>query len=176
MRIMDNFGTDGHSYIPSEIRKPYHLFHTYMCRSTSRKRTASSKTEASVLKESLAAPLSPVPELSAGHNSSRDLSSVGVTPIQKKKRKLYKQTPQLSEVFIVKLSLSIQLLILLFLGVFPSDRRGERHSWRDCQEATKVKKGQKMRSLIRDLIVAIFRLHFHLPFHVSPFFVILTTF
>ena len=54
-----------------------------------------------MLKESLAAPLSPVPELStgAGHNSSRDLSSVGVTPIQKKKRKLYKQTPQLSEVF-----------------------------------------------------------------------------
>ena len=77
-------------------------FSFVLYRSTSRKRTASSKAEASVLKESLAAPLSPVPELSTGtgHNSSRDLSSVGVTPIQKKKRKLYKQTPQLSEVYI----------------------------------------------------------------------------
>ena len=54
------------------------------------------------MKESLAPPLSPVPELSAGagHNSSRDMSSVGVTPIQKKKRKLYKQTLLLSEVCI----------------------------------------------------------------------------
>ena len=43
-----------------------------------------------MLKESLELPLSPVPELlaGAGHNSSRELSSVGVTPIQKKKRKL----------------------------------------------------------------------------------------
>ena len=82
-------------------------FYSLHFRSISRKRTASSKAEASVLKESLAAPLSPVPELStgAGHNSSRDLSSVGVTPIQKKKRKLYKQTPQLSEVIASNLKL-----------------------------------------------------------------------
>ena len=61
-------------------------------------RTASSKVDASVLKESLAAPLSPMPELSTG---TGDLSNVGVTPIQKKKMKLYKQTPQLSEVIAV---------------------------------------------------------------------------
>ena len=60
-------------------------------------RTASSKVDASVLKESLAAPLSPMPELSTG---TGDLSNVGVTPIQKK-MKLYKQTPQLSEVIAV---------------------------------------------------------------------------
>ena len=97
-----------------------------MFRSTSRKRTASSKAEASVLKESLAAPLSPVPELSAGHNSSRDLSSVGVTPIQKKKRKLYKQTPQLSEVFIVKLSLVNSTFDSSLLRCFPLRQKGRK--------------------------------------------------
>ena len=51
-----------------------------------------------MLKESQLLALSPVPEAAASHNSSRDISSVGATPVQKKKRKLYKQTPQLSEV------------------------------------------------------------------------------
>ena len=94
-------------------------------RSISRKRTASSKAEASVLKESLAAPLSPVPELSsgAGHNSSRDLSSVGITPIQKKKRKLYKQTPQLSEVIAsnLKLLFSVQAINIFLAGFHPTN-------------------------------------------------------
>ena len=67
----------------------------HFVRSISRKRIASSKAESSLLKESLAAPLSPVPELASGVNTS----SVEATPLQKKKRKLYKQTPQLSEVF-----------------------------------------------------------------------------
>ena len=73
-------------------------FYSLHFRSIFCKRTASSKVDASVLKESLAAPLSPMPELSTG---TGDLSNVGVTPIQKKKMKLYKQTPQLSEVIAV---------------------------------------------------------------------------
>ena len=64
----------------------------------SRKRGATNKTEASILKETQISALSPVPEAGVSHNSSRDISNVGVTPVQKKKRKLYKQTPQLSEV------------------------------------------------------------------------------
>ena len=64
----------------------------------SRKRAATNKTEASILKETQISALSPVPEAGVSHNSSRDISNVGVTPVQKKKRKLYKQTPQLSEV------------------------------------------------------------------------------
>merc|ERR1711973_505086 len=67
-------------------------------RSTSRKRAVSSRTEASILRESQVSQLSPVPEQShVSHVSDGHVSSVAATPVQKKKRKLYKQTPQLSE-------------------------------------------------------------------------------
>ena len=75
-------------------------------RSVSRKRVAATRSETSVVKEKL---LSPVPEgkqeglernsltfLSPGEKSVESLSS---TPAMKKKRKLYSQTSQHSEVF-----------------------------------------------------------------------------
>jgi len=69
-------------------------------RSTSRKRGVSSRAEATVLRESQVSQLSPVPEQSqVSHVSDGHVSSVAATPVQKKKRKLCKQTPQLSEVF-----------------------------------------------------------------------------
>ena len=72
--------------------------------------------------------LSPVPETSApGHDSSRDVSHIGATPVQKKKRKLYKQTPQLSEVSAVcNIIVSIysdQLLLQVFTP--PTDREND---------------------------------------------------
>ena len=49
--------------------------------------------------------LSPVPEsrvqearVTSDNNESRDNETIAATPAMKKKRKLYKQTPQLSEV------------------------------------------------------------------------------
>ena len=93
----------------------------------SRKRGAAAKAEASVLKESQLLALSPVPEAAASHNSSRDISSVGATPVQKKKRKLYKQTPQLSEVRKLKGQFLSFFITSINMKVFtpPTDREND---------------------------------------------------
>ena len=57
----------------------------------SRKRAATNKTEISILKETQISASCPVPEAGVSHNSSKYISNVGVTPVQKKKRKLYTQ-------------------------------------------------------------------------------------
>lgn len=67
-------------------------------RSVSRKRTVSSRSDASVLKEKQSFMLSPVPEGERSGHSSTDIS-LAMTPALKKKRKLYSMTPQHSEVF-----------------------------------------------------------------------------
>ena len=63
----------------------------------SRKRTVSSRSDASVLKEKQSFMLSPVPEGERSGHSSTDIS-LAMTPALKKKRKLYSMTPQHSEV------------------------------------------------------------------------------
>jgi len=68
-------------------------------RSVSRKRTVSSRSETSVLKENKMLMLSPVPEGERSGNNSTNSSFNNMTPALKKKRKLYSMTPQHSEVF-----------------------------------------------------------------------------
>ena len=69
-------------------------------RSVSRKRAAATKSDASVLKHETGGVLSPVPEtrVTCASVDTLDNSGIAATPALKKKRKLYKQTPQLSEV------------------------------------------------------------------------------
>merc|ERR1719154_3658 len=67
-------------------------------RSVSRKRTVSSRSETTVLRENKMLMLSPVPEGEKSGNNSNS-SSFNMTPALKKKRKLCSMTPQHSEVF-----------------------------------------------------------------------------
>ena len=81
-------------------------------RSVSRKRTVSSRSETSVLKENKMLMLSPVPEGERSGNHSTNSSFNNMTPALKKKRKLYSMTPQHSEVKIIILLCDWSILLI----------------------------------------------------------------
>ena len=80
---------DKNRQVTCHVLSPVTLLQCWGFRSVSRKRTAATRSETSVLKEKL---LSPVPE------GEKSVDSLSATPATKKKRKLYTTSSQHSQV------------------------------------------------------------------------------